>query len=177
MSFLLLVLLSPILLLIGLAVALTSPGGALYRQTRVGLHGRPFTIYKFRSMVANADQVGSFRTQEGDRRITKVGRILRKTSLDELPQLLNVLKGDMSLVGPRPDTPQQEADYTPAEWKARHQVRPGITGLAQATLRSAATPAERIAADLDYARNPSFARDIRILAMTARQVIGRRGAN
>jgi lipopolysaccharide/colanic/teichoic acid biosynthesis glycosyltransferase len=128
-------------------------------------------------MVANADQVGSFRTQEGDHRITKVGRFLRKTSLDELPQLVNVLTGDMSLVGPRPDTPKQEADYTPDEWEARHRVRPGITGLAQATLRSAATPEERIAADLDYARNPSLARDMRILAMTAKQVIGRRGAN
>ncbi len=167
--------LAPLMVLLALAVALESRGGALFRQRRVGLGGREFMILKFRSMVADADKKGPIRTGVGDARITKVGRILRKTSLDELPQLWNVLVGDMSLVGPRPDTPSQESDYSAEEWRERCSVRPGITGLAQATKRSAATPEERLEADLEYARAPSLALDLKILALTVKQVVSRGG--
>jgi lipopolysaccharide/colanic/teichoic acid biosynthesis glycosyltransferase len=102
-----------------------------------------------------------------------VGRFLRRTSLDELPQLFNVLKGDMSLVGPRPDVPAQRSLYTDEEWALRTSVRPGITGLAQATVRSAATQAERTALDLEYVRKASFWFDMKILLLTVRQVLGK----
>ncbi|MBX3112560.1 MAG: sugar transferase [Fimbriimonadaceae bacterium] len=170
-----LVLLFPLMVLLAVWVSLDSPGGPFYRQRRVGKGGRVFTILKFRSMVSDADKKGSHRTSVGDARITRAGRILRKTSLDELPQFWNVLVGDMSLVGPRPDTPAQEADYTPEEWQKRCSVRPGITGLAQATKRSTATPQERLAADLEYAEAPSLALDFKILALTVKQVVSRGG--
>ena len=172
-SFGLLVVFGPLMLGLAAWVALTSPGGALFRQTRIGRGCQPFTIYKFRSMVKDADQKGSFRTNAGDTRITPVGRILRKTSLDELPQLLNVLKGEMSLVGPRPDTPGQEGDYAPEDWVRRHRVRPGITGLAQAKARQAATPEERLRLDLEYVERASVGLDVKILLMTVKQVLGK----
>lgn len=172
-SLVVLVILLPLMLGVGLAVMLTSPGGAFYRQVRVGRGGRTFRMLKFRSMVANADQVGGWATVAGDPRITPVGRFIRRTSLDELPQLLNVLAGDMSLIGPRPDVPAQQAGYTAAEWEERHRVRPGITGLAQALARNAATPAERTALDLRYVREQSPWLDAKIIWWTLRQVLGR----
>ncbi|MEC9347187.1 MAG: sugar transferase [Pseudomonadota bacterium] len=172
-SFVVLVMLAPVLIALGLAVALTSPGGAFYRQVRVGRGTRPFRMLKFRSMVADADRIGGWSTAEGDPRITPVGRFIRRTSLDELPQLLNVLKGDMSLIGPRPDVPAQREGYTAAEWEERHRVRPGITGLAQALARNAATPAERTALDLRYVREQSLWLDMKIVVWTLRQVLGR----
>ena len=129
----LIVFLLPVWLPVWLFIILTSPGGAIYRQTRIGKGCKPFELYKFRSMVVGADRHG-YQTQDGDARITPIGRIIRRTSIDELPQLLNVLKGDMSLVGPRPDTPMQKSNYTEADWQLRHSVRPGITGLAQISL-------------------------------------------
>ena len=106
----------------------------LFRQTRLGLHGREFGMFKFRSMVKNAASIGPYFTSDNDPRITRVGRFIRRTSIDELPQILNVLRGDMSLVGPRPDVPAQRALYSDADWAQRCSVRPGITGLAQALL-------------------------------------------
>lgn len=173
LSGVLLLLFSPIMIGVAIALRLDSPGAIIYKQTRVGRALRPFSIYKFRSMVDNADRVGGYLTEKGDKRITKVGKFIRKTSLDELPQLINVLKGDMSLVGPRPDVPDQEVTYTPENWIKRHRVRPGITGLAQATLRSSATPEERTRLDLKYVDTASLGRDIRILAQTARQILVR----
>jgi lipopolysaccharide/colanic/teichoic acid biosynthesis glycosyltransferase len=171
--------LSWLLIPVGIAIAVTSPGGVFFRQVRVARGGGTFTIWKFRSMRADAPQVGPHFTAAGDARITPVGRFLRRTSLDELPQLVNVVMGDMSLVGPRPNVPRQREEYTQAEWDARNAVRPGITGLAQATLRSAATPEQRTALDLDYARPRGelarLALDIRILVMTVRQVLGTGG--
>ncbi len=165
----------PVMIVVGVLVTITSPGGALYRQKRVGRGGRLFTIYKFRSMVSNADQVGGHSTQAEDARITKVGRFIRKTSLDELPQLWNVVIGDMSLVGPRPDTPMQKTDYSEADWEKRCSVRPGITGLSQATMRSTATPEQRTSTDLDYIDRQSIALDFKILSMTVKQVFSRGG--
>ena len=126
--------LSPLLLLIALAVALDSPGGVLYRQVRVGRYGKEFNIFKFRSMVADADRRGLLITVGEDRRITRVGRILRKTKLDELAQLFNVLKGDMSFVGPRPEVPRYVALYT-KEQRNVLLVRPGITDYASIAYR------------------------------------------
>jgi lipopolysaccharide/colanic/teichoic acid biosynthesis glycosyltransferase len=162
----LLVLLSPVLVGAALAIALESPGPVLFRQTRLGRGGREFSMYKFRSMVANAASIGPYHTSDGDPRITRVGRFLRRTSIDELPQLLNVLKGDMSLIGPRPDVPAQRALYSDSDWAQRCSVRPGITGLAQAVLRSQATPEQRLALDLRYAREQSFWLDAKIVAWT-----------
>ncbi|MGM9513391.1 sugar transferase [Roseateles sp. DB2] len=170
-----LLLLSPLLLGVALAVFAGDFGPVLFRQRRVGRDGREFSIYKFRSMVLNAERLGSFSTADGDPRITRVGRFIRRTSLDELPQLFNVLLGDMSLVGPRPDVPAQRGLYTDEEWQARHRVRPGITGLAQATLRSEATVEQRKQMDLRYAREASLALDMQIIAMTFKQVFGKGG--
>ena len=171
----LLLILLPVFLLITLAIKVDSRGAVFYVQKRVGQYGRSFNIYKFRSMVPNADRIGGHSTAQNDARITRMGKFLRKTSLDEIPQLINVLIGDMSLIGPRPDVPAQEADYTPEDWQQRCRVKPGITGLAQATLRSDATPEERTRLDLDYADRQSFLLDMRILLMTIRQVLGRGG--
>lgn len=167
--------LSPVLVIVGLIIAASSPGGAFYHQVRVGRGCRPFRMIKFRSMVANADQIGGYSTAEGDPRITRIGRFVRRTSIDELPQLLNVLKGDMSLVGPRPDVPAQEELHDPADWQERHKVRPGITGMAQALSRGTATVEERLSMDLRYVREQSFWLDLKIIWWTVKQVLGKGG--
>ena len=169
----LLVMLSPCLAVVSVLIRRDSPGGALFRQERIGRDGRLFTMFKFRTMVENADRRGPYNTAADDPRITRLGRFLRRTSLDELPQLVNVLRGDMSLVGPRPELPLQRKFYSEDEWRQRHRVRPGITGLAQAKLRSAATPEQRKALDLSYARDANLLLDLRILAWTVAQM--RRG--
>jgi lipopolysaccharide/colanic/teichoic acid biosynthesis glycosyltransferase len=170
-SSLFLLLLLPILIAVAIAIALDSSGPVIYRQTRVGRNLESFCILKFRSMVDKADKIGGHSTMRGDVRVTRVGRFIRKTSLDELPQLINVLKGDMSLVGPRPDVPAQEVLYQPEDWVKRHRVRPGITGLAQATMRSSAKPEERLQLDLEYVETASLSKDIIIIILTARQVM------
>lgn len=170
LALLALALLWPLMLLAAAAVWLESGRPVLFVQERVGLGGRTFRLYKFRSMVVDAAQRGPLSTAQNDPRITRVGRVLRRTSIDELPQLVNVLRGDMSLVGPRPDVPAQRANYTAQQWALRHRVRPGLTGLAQALYRSRATPEQRLQADLDYARNASLRRDLHILLLTVRQL-------
>ena len=171
-----LVLLFPLMLVTAIAVAAESGRPVLFVQQRIGRGGREFGMFKFRSMVKNAAALGPYHTSSNDPRSTRVGRFIRRTSLDELPQLLNVLKGDMSLVGPRPDVPAQRANYSEAEWNERCSVRPGITGLAQAKLRSQATPAQRLALDLQYVRECSLALDLRILGWTLARV-GGQGSN
>jgi lipopolysaccharide/colanic/teichoic acid biosynthesis glycosyltransferase len=175
-SALALLLLSPVLLAVALAVALESGFPVLFKQQRVGRGDREFGLYKFRSMVKNAAAIGPYHTASDDPRITRSGRFIRRTSLDELPQLLNVLKGEMSLVGPRPDVPAQRALYTPQDWQERCSVRPGITGLAQAKLRSEATPQQRLDLDLRYVREQSLALDLRILLWTLGRLTGK-GSN
>ena len=150
LSLVALLILSPELFGAALAIALESGFPVLFRQTRLGLHGREFGMLKFRSMVKNAASIGPYFTSTSDPRVTRVGRFIRRTSIDELPQILNVLRGDMSLVGPRPDVPAQRALYSDADWAQRCSVRPGITGLAQALLRSEGTEAQRLALDLRY---------------------------
>lgn len=165
-----LLLLSPLLAAVAIAIYAGDGGPVLFRQRRVGKNAREFSIYKFRSMVMNAEKIGGFSTADGDPRITRIGRFIRRTSIDELPQLFNVLLGDMSLVGPRPDVPAQRPTYTDEEWALRHKVRPGITGLAQATLRSEATVEQRKQMDLRYANQSSVSLDVKIIILTFKQV-------
>ncbi|MDQ6661646.1 MAG: sugar transferase, partial [Chloroflexota bacterium] len=177
---------SPILLLIALAIRLNSPGWVIYQQTRIGLNGRPFKMYKFRSMYQNADQVrvtllahneaqGPLFKMKEDPRITAVGKFLRRTSIDELPQLLNVVKGDMSLVGPRPPIPQEVAQYE--EWqKGRLAIKPGLTGLWQVRGRSNLSFDEGVLMDLYYIENWSLRLYFQILLRTIPAVLFRRGA-
>ncbi len=170
-----LLLLAPVMLAVAAAVAVDSGFPVLFRQQRVGRGERLFGLYKFRSMVKDATAIGPYHTANDDPRITRVGRFIRRTSLDELPQLLNVLKGQMSLVGPRPDVPAQRALYREDDWRLRCSVRPGITGLAQAKLRSQATPEQRLELDLRYVREQGLALDFRILLWTVGRLSGKGG--
>lgn len=167
--------LSPLLATVAILIRRHDGGRVFYRQLRVGRDGRTFRVFKFRTMVENADRIGGYATADDDSRITPLGRKLRRTSIDELPQLFNVLAGDMSIVGPRPDVPAQRALYTDDEFSRRHSVRPGITGLAQATLRSDATEGQRKALDLEYVDRSGLLLDLRIIAMTVRQVLTKGG--
>jgi len=167
----------PFMAVIALFIKLETTGPIIFKQERVGLRGVPFQMYKFRSMVQDAAIGGPHFTSDNDSRITKVGQFIRMTSLDELPQLLNVLNGDMSFVGPRPNVPRQRKEYTEEEWEKRNTVRPGITGLAQAQLRSTATPEERTRLDLDYVDKASIGYDLWGILLTAKQVIFLRGNN
>ncbi len=171
-----LVLLCPVLLLAALAVAFDSGLPILFRQTRVGLDGREFGMFKFRSMTKNAASTGPYFTDTNDARITRVGRFIRRTSIDELPQIINVLLGDMSLVGPRPDVPVQKSLYAPSDWARRCSVRPGITGLAQALIRSTGTPQDRLDMDLRYVSEQSMPLDLKIMWLTLARLSGK-GSN
>ncbi|HEX6910672.1 MAG TPA: sugar transferase [Longimicrobium sp.] len=189
-----LVLLLPLLLLIALAVRLSSPGPVLYRQRRIGHRGRPFTMLKFRSMRADAgeeaharhlaalvagtaapDAGGGFKLR-GDARVTPLGAVLRRTSLDELPQLLNVLRGDMGLVGPRPEPCYARDGYS--RWYHRRvlDTKPGITGPWQVAARSRVTYENMVRIDLRYARRPTLPGDLGLLARTVRAVVSGQGA-
>lgn len=170
-SLLLLILFFPLFCFITVFILIESSGPVFFRQVRVGRFGTEFEIYKFRSMIENAENVGGYQTRKGDLRITKSGSFLRKTSLDELPQLLNVLKGDMSLVGPRPDVPGQRKGYTQIEWRLRHSLRPGMTGLAQAVARSRISAKNRKKLDLIYIDRVTLGLDLKILVLTLRQVM------
>jgi len=162
-----LVVLSPILLIAAIAIKLGSPGPAVYRQRRVGKDGREFELLKLRTMVAGSDPVGvGTVVTRDDPRVTAAGRFLRRTSLDELPNLVNVLRGEMAIVGPRPTIPAQVADYTPRQHR-RHEVRPGLTGLAQVQGRAGIPWEERIELDVEYVEHRSAMLDARILAKTA----------
>lgn len=168
-SIIMLVLLLPLSLCIALCIALETPGGALFVQERVGLNGKRFPLLKFRSMVKNASQLGAgyYFDGEDDPRITRVGKFLRRTSLDEIPQLVNVLLGDMSLVGPRPMLPYQY-DHLSERQRRRFLVRPGITGLAQVKGRNTIAWSQRIEIDLEYIDRLSLGLDLKILYETVR---------
>lgn len=199
-SLMLLLLLAPVFLIIAALIKLTSPGPVFFRQVRVGQDAKPFTILKFRTMYANVDHalhrdyVSWFIKSSGqgqqvpggghddifklthDPRITPVGRVLRKTSLDELPQFLNVLGGEMSLVGPRPPIPYELEQYKPWHCRRVLDAKPGITGLWQVSGRSRTTFDEMVRLDLRYARSCSLWTDIKILLATPRAVLSGRGA-
>jgi lipopolysaccharide/colanic/teichoic acid biosynthesis glycosyltransferase len=147
-SLFLIVVAFPIVLVCVVAIKLDSDGPFLFRQVRVGLGGKPFVLLKLRTMCQDAEEKGPRITSPGDARITRVGSFLRKWSIDELPQLWNVIVGEMSLVGPRPATVEQEQSYPSATWKKRHSARPGITGIAQAVNRSSGTMRQNRRLDL-----------------------------
>jgi len=166
---------APVLAIAAIAIRLESPGHVLYRQRRVGLHGREFDLIKLRTMVTGAERIGSgLAVDEGDPRITRVGAFLRRTSIDELPNLVNVLRGDMAIIGPRPTVPVQVAQYTERQ-RRRLSVKPGITGWAQVNGRASLPWHERIELDLWYVENRSWRLDLQILLRTARLVIGGEG--
>jgi lipopolysaccharide/colanic/teichoic acid biosynthesis glycosyltransferase len=163
---------SPALALAMLAIRLESPGPAIYRQRRSGLRGREFDVLKLRTMVEGAERIGAgLAVNENDARITRVGALLRRTSLDELPNLLNVLRGEMSLIGPRPTLPAQVAQYTERQ-RGRLAVKPGITGWAQVNGRASLPWAQRIELDLYYIEHRSLALDLRIMWRTLEMVLG-----
>ncbi len=166
---------APLVALLALAIRLETPGDPIYRQTRVGREGAPFEIYKLRTMVSGAEFTGAgLAIAQGDSRITRVGRWLRRYSLDELPNLWNVLRGEMSIVGPRPTLEGQVRQYT-ARQRGRLAVKPGITGWAQVNGRAALPWPERIELDLWYVEHRSLALDLRILRRTLAQVLGGSG--
>ncbi len=167
-----LLVLAPFLLLLALLIRIRLGAPILFRQQRPGLRGRPFTLYKFRTMTGARDAQGHLLPDA--ERLTAFGRFLRNFSLDELPGLFNVLKGDMSLVGPRPLLMQYLDRYTP-EQARRHEVRPGITGWAQVNGRNALTWEEKFVLDVWYVDHPSLWLDVKILARTAWQVLKREG--
>jgi lipopolysaccharide/colanic/teichoic acid biosynthesis glycosyltransferase len=196
-SLALLLVLSPIFLVIAALIKLKSPGPVFYRQTRIGRHAKPFTMFKFRTMFMNADHgihhqyVSWFISSSGkqgtqtsdtvfklsnDPRVTPIGRLLRATSLDELPQFLNVLRGEMSLVGPRPPLPYELEQYKPWHCRRVLEAKPGITGLWQVTGRSRTTFDDMVRLDLRYVRTCSLWTDIKILLATPRAVISGKGA-
>ncbi len=161
-----LLLFSPVLLVAAIAIKLGSRGPVIYRQRRVGLRGEEFELLKLRTMVEGSDPVGiGTAVMRDDPRVTGAGRVLRRTSLDEIPNLVNVLRGEMAIVGPRPTIPAQVEDYTPRQHR-RHEVRPGITGWAQVQGRAGIPWEERIELDVEYVERRSAALDARILAKT-----------
>ncbi|GAX89387.1 sugar transferase [Effusibacillus lacus] len=171
-AFILLVCLSGFLLIIGMLIKLTSRGPVFFRQERAGLNGKPFLIYKFRTMLVNAEKMdGGYAAFEQDPRITKLGRFLRKSSLDELPQLINVLRGEMSLIGPRPTLMDQVEKYDNRKRK-RLDMKPGITGWAQINGRNSLSWPEKIELDLWYVANWSIWLDLIILLKTIKVVVG-----
>jgi lipopolysaccharide/colanic/teichoic acid biosynthesis glycosyltransferase len=184
-----LVVLSPLLAVVALLVRVESPGPIVFRQPRIGMGGQVFTMLKFRTMRTDAhSEAGStpvpqvsdfgqyvFDPLYGGKRYTRIGKLLRSTSLDELPNLVNVLRGDMSLIGPRPEVPELVEQYLP-EFYRRHNVRPGITGLAQVSGRGSLTYEETMQYDLQYVDNHSLLGDIMILARTLPTVLSRKGA-
>jgi sugar transferase EpsL len=171
-SLTLIILLAPLILFIALLIWVTMGRPILFRQRRVGYQGQVFTIYKFRTMTEERDENGNLLPDE--QRLTRFGRFLRETSLDELPELFNVLKGDMSLVGPRPLLVEYLPYYTPEERK-RHNMRPGITGWAQVNGRNAITWDQKLALDVWYVDNWSLWLDFKIILMTIIKVIKREG--
>jgi lipopolysaccharide/colanic/teichoic acid biosynthesis glycosyltransferase len=170
-----LVLVSPLLALAGLLIRLESPGAVFYRQRRVGLKGRPFALWKLRTMVPGAASMGAgIYVLQGDPRITRVGRHLRRLSLDELPNLVNVLRGEMAIVGPRPTVQEQVDRYTDRQ-RLRLEVKPGITGWAQVNGRASLPWPERIELDVWYVEHRSFLLDLKILAKTVRMLASGHG--
>jgi lipopolysaccharide/colanic/teichoic acid biosynthesis glycosyltransferase len=170
-----LVVLGPAVLAAVIAIRLESPGHPIYRQRRVGLDGEEFDMLKLRTMVSGAETMGAgLAVNHGDARITRVGAFLRRSSLDEVPNLLNVLRGEMSIIGPRPTVPVQVAQYTPRQ-RGRLSVKPGITGWAQVNGRASLPWPERIELDLWYVEHRTTMLDLKIMWMTVRMLLSGHG--
>ncbi len=172
-SLLMLIFLLPILLVIALWIRLDSPGPAVFRQERAGKNAEPFTFYKFRTMRTDADPFGASPKSENDSRLTRAGRFLREYSLDELPQLLNVLRGEMSLVGPRPLYVSQIPEWDGRQ-KRRLEVKPGLTGLAQVSGRGELTIEQKLELDVQYVETASIKTDLKLLLATVSAVLGKK---
>ena len=171
-----LIVLAPLLLVLALLLKLDSPGPALFKQKRVGRNEKLFDIYKFRSMYTSAPRdVATSELQNAESHITRVGRVLRKTSLDELPQLFNVLKGEMSLIGPRPLVPNEKDIHELRREKGAYRVRPGITGWAQVNGRDCVLPVDKARLDGYYADHISFGLDVKIIIFSVICVLTARG--
>lgn len=172
-----LLLTAPVLAVAAIAIRLETPGSPIYRQRRVGVGGSRFAMYKLRTMVTGSDPAPEETWEpllEGDPRVTRVGAVLRRLSLDEIPNLVNVLRGEMAIVGPRPTIEEQVAEYTPRQ-RRRLEVLPGITGWAQVNGRGSLGWEDRIELDVWYVDNRSLALDLRILARTVRLIVTGRG--
>lgn len=167
------IILSPIIILIFILIRLSGKAPAIFKQKRAGLNAKPFTLYKFRTMRTDVDPFGNSPKSGDDPRLTKTGRFLRERSLDELPQLFNVLKGQMSLVGPRPLYVSQIPEWTEQQ-KQRLLVKPGLTGLAQISGRGSLTREQKLNLDVNYVQNRGFGFDIKILLATVATVLGRK---
>lgn len=167
------VILSPVLVAIWITIRLSSKGPAVFKQQRAGKNGRPFVFYKFRTMTLDVDPFGPSPKSGQDRRLTKVGKFLRECSLDELPQLFNILKGDMSIIGPRPLYLSQISEWNERQ-KKRLLVKPGLTGLAQIQGRAELTREEKLELDVKYVETASFLADIRIILATIVQIFNRK---
>jgi lipopolysaccharide/colanic/teichoic acid biosynthesis glycosyltransferase len=166
-----LLLTSPVVALAMLGIRLESPGHPIYRQRRIGKDGAAFDVLKLRTMVSGAEKMGAgLAVDDGDSRITRVGALLRRTSIDELPNLVNVLRGEMSIIGPRPTVPVQVAQYTERQ-RGRLALKPGITGWAQVNGRASLPWPERIELDLWYVEHATLRLDLRILWLTARMLV------
>ncbi|MDR4957898.1 sugar transferase [Bacillus sonorensis] len=170
----LLLVLSPAMIVTACVIRWKIGSPVLFRQTRPGLNGKPFTLYKFRTMTDERDGAGNLLGDE--KRLTKTGRLIRKTSLDELPQLINVIKGDLSLVGPRPLLMEYVPLYTKRQWR-RHEVRPGITGWAQINGRNKVTWEEKFELDVWYVDHRSFLLDLKIILLTVGKVLKSEGVS
>lgn len=171
---------APLMMVVAILIKVTSPGPVFYTQERVGLNGSKFTVYKFRTMIDNAEELtGPVLATEEDPRITKVGKFLRATRLDELPQFINVLKGEMSVVGPRPERPVFAAEFAAADesFEYRLKVKPGITGLAQVLGKYSTEPDNKLRYDLLYLRNYSLWLDLKIILQTLKTVLCKEQAN
>ena len=173
-SSVLVLLLLPLFALLALLIKLESSGDVFYRAERIGKAGKPFLMWKFRTMLTGADRMGPGLTEHGDPRITRVGSVLRRLSLDELPQLLNVLAGEMSLVGPRPEIAEIVDTYTPHQRLAL-SVLPGITGLSQINGRDDLPVEDKVAFDLEYVNGFSLIMDLKIVLKTIPAIISGRG--
>lgn len=168
------VLLLPVFLIIIAAIRLGSRGPAIFKQTRAGKDGQPFTFYKFRTMKTDVDPFGASPKSENDPRLTRIGILLREYSLDELPQLFNILKGDMSLVGPRPLYMEQIAEWSDYQ-RQRLLVKPGLTGLSQIKGRASLTQEAKLDLEVEYVKKQNFWFDIKIIFLTFGVIIGKKG--
>jgi len=167
------IILLPVFAVIVIAIKLTSKGPAIFKQERAGKGGEPFVFYKFRTMKSGVDPFGASPKSSEDPRLTRIGKLLREYSLDELPQLFNILKGDMSIVGPRPLYVSQMAEWNERQ-KKRLRVKPGLTGLAQIQGRGELTREKKLELDVKYAETASFSADIKIILATIAQVFRRK---
>jgi len=173
-SLIALILTSPLLIIAVIAIRFESKGGVFFSQERVGKNGKIFKIYKLRTMVFNADKIGPVLTQLSDKRITKIGKLLRLTSLDEIPQMMNVLKGDMSIIGPRPEVPSIIKTYN-TQQLAVLDYQPGITGIVQISGRAALEIETKLKMDIEYYPNENFWSDFVIMAKTPFAILSNNG--